>query len=276
MRTLQKNSNPRTPGDLTKLSVRAKKDFSNRSKIDSLHEMTQEPILLQILTETRNRVAQGENQTVVFDLDSTLFEVTARNQRILHEFIESEHLSEHGEMRTILKKVQMQLSDHGLESAVRRAGIEFHDDQLKQKLILFWRERFFSDEYLETDQPFAGAPEYVQELYELGAHIYYLTGRDHLRMGVGTPRELLRWKFPLNVVRTKLLMKPQKGLDDSQFKASELEKISSARWFFENEPNIIHFVEAKLPLLNIVYMESSHSGKANPKSDWHKIKSFVR
>jgi hypothetical protein len=179
-------------------------------------------------------------------------------------------------MRAVLKNVRMQLSDHGLESAVRRAGIEFHDEELKKKLIHFWRDRFFTDEYLETDRPFVGASEYVQELHALGAHIYYLTGRDWIRMGLGTPRELLRWKFPLNCERAELLMKPRKGLDDAEFKASELFRIKNATWFFENEPIIIHYVESKMPQLNIVYMESSHSGKADPKDDWLKIKNFGR
>lgn len=241
--------------------------------------MTHQPndyILIHVLSETRQRIQSGEPQTLVFDLDSTLFDVTERNQRILREFIASEHLESHPELRESFKRVQMQLTDHGLESAVRRAGVEFHNEELKQKLILFWRERFFSDSYLESDHCFPGAAEYVRELHSLGASICYLTGRDRIRMGVGTPKQLLQWKFPFNEARTQLIMKPQKGMDDALFKVEELKKLKNVNWFFENEPKIIHLTELELPQIKIIFFESSHSGKAAPKEQWTRIKSYKR
>lgn len=261
----------------------AKKDFSRGNKIDSLHEMTRprntfdsDQVLIKILDETQGKLAAGLTQVVVFDLDSTLFEVTDRNQRILDEFILSEHLDSHPAIKGMLKNIRMQLSDHGLESAARRAGVLIPDEEIRKKLLLFWRERFFSDQYLETDKPFPGAAEYVQEVYARGAHVIYLTGRDQIRMGVGTPRELRRWKFPLDIERTRLIMKPQKGIDDAEFKVFELEKIKNVSWFFENEPRIIHLVEERLPEIKNVYFESSHSGKADPKQEWIRIKDFKR
>ncbi len=71
-------------------------------------------------------------------------------------------------------------------------------------------------------------------------------------------------------------MKPQKGLDDARFKTDQLKALGQVDWFFENEPQIIHLIEAEIPELKIVFFESSHSGKADPKSDWITIKSFKR
>lgn len=234
------------------------------------------PVLVRILEEAKNRSSAGETFRVVFDLDSTLFEVTERNQRILEEFVESEHLENYPHIKKLLKEVRMQLSDHGLGMAIRRHHGDLQDDTVKEQLIEYWKQRFFTDEYLDIDTPFEGAPEYVQELHKLGAHIYYLTGRDVVRMGKGTPRQLNKWKFPHQVERAQLIMKPEKGLDDARFKTDQLKKLGRVDWFFENEPQIIHLVEQEIPDLRIVFIESSHSGKANPKSDWITIKSFKR
>jgi len=241
--------------------------------------MTQElskSILTGILQETFDRVGRGESQVIVFDLDSTLFEVTPRSQQILQEFIDSHHFEDLHEMKSALQTVRLQSSDHGLESAVRRAGIEFRNEELRQQLIQFWRERFFSNEYLTLDRPFEGAVEFVQELYRRGAHIKYLTGRDRVRMGEGTPRQLQTWQFPVHMERTELIMKPVKGLDDSEFKLEEIKRLGNVTWFFENEPKIIRRVESELPNLNIVFFRSSHSGKAEPREEWLSIHHFKR
>lgn len=242
--------------------------------------MTREPnhqVLIEILNETRQAQKAGASLAIVFDLDSTLFNVTARNQKILDEFIDSEHLEvHHHELKASLKTVELKVIDHGLDKALRRSGIDVTDEALRNKLIHFWRERFFSDAYLELDRPFEGAAEYVRDLHDLGSQIYYLTGRDWIRMGTGTPRELLRWGFPVNEDRAKLIMKPQKGLDDADFKVAELQKLPQVHWLFENEPKIIHAVEEALPNLKIVFFDSSHSGKAEPKSHWVSIQHFKR
>lgn len=232
------------------------------------------PILQSVLEETKNRINRGLPQNIVFDLDSTLFDVTRRSQTILEEFIESEHLDDSNPLKQQLRLVKMELRDHGLEPAMKRSGIVMVDESLRKKLIEFWRARFFSDKYLELDVPFEGASEYVNRLYDLGAFIYYLTGRDWIRMGEGTPRELLRWNFPLDKERVKLIMKPQKGQEDAEFKLLELQKLEAVHWFFENEPKIIHRVEASLPNLRIVFFDSSHSGKAHPKPEWLSIKGY--
>jgi hypothetical protein len=238
--------------------------------------MVSSPVLVRILEEAKNRMSSGEIFRVGFDLDSTLFEVTERNQKILEEFIESEHLENYPNIKILLKEVRMQLADHGLGMAIRRHHGDLQDESVKSQLIEYWKQRFFTNEYLDIDTPFEGAPEYVRELHSLGADIFYLTGRDVVRMGKGTPRQLIKWNFPYDIERAKLIMKPQKGLDDARFKTDQLKALGHVDWFFENEPQIIHLVEAEIPELKIVFFESSHSGKADPKSEWITIKSFKR
>jgi hypothetical protein len=235
------------------------------------------PILVRILEEAKKWGEAGETFRVGFDLDSTLFEVTERNQRILEEFVESEHLENYPHIKKLLKEVRMQLSDHGLGMAIRRHyGDNLKDEKVKEQLIEYWKARFFTDEYLDIDTPFEGSVEYVRELHNLGTHIFYLTGRDVVRMGKGTPRQLTKWKFPHEEARAQLIMKPQKGLDDARFKTDQLKGLGKVDWFFENEPQIIHLVEEEIPEVKIVFFESSHSGKKDPKSEWLTIRSYKR
>jgi hypothetical protein len=162
----------------------------------SIDHTALKPSLKTILT-----VAAENSRTVcVFDLDSTLFNVSPRTQKILHEFAE-------------LHKPELKQADWGLKEALVRAGYNFDESpELHQNLRDFWVERFFTDNYLHFDIPYRGAVPFVQKLHLTKCEIHFLTGRDVARMGKGTFEVLKKWGFP--VTPENLHLKPHRSMDD--------------------------------------------------------------
>jgi hypothetical protein len=236
--------------------------------------------LQNILTETSKRQAAGEKTLMVFDLDSTLFDVSPRIKKVLHHFAEApEHRKLFPEACEILRNAETLRSDWGVKNAVIRAGLDKHHPDFHQAMKNFWLKTFFSNEYLEYDTPYEGAVEYVQELFKRGAEIVYLTGRDISRMGQGSRDVLLKWNFPLDNQKATLVLKPEKGMDDAEFKSDWFAQLPPGKfakiWFFENEPVNVNLVRLKHQHVEIVFFDSTHSGKAEPPSDLPKVLNFL-
>ncbi len=228
--------------------------------------------LNEILKITSNLTAQNLRTMAVFDLDSTLFNVSPRTQKILSEFANLHQISG-------LKSVEVLHSDWGIKEALLRQGFqaEEHAD-LHLSLKDFWFERFFSNEYLHYDVPYAGAIEFVLELQQAGAEIFYLTGRDISRMGKGSKEVLLKWGFPCS--DTQLILKPHRSMDDELFKRdwfinrdrSEFDKV----YFFENEPVNINAVLKHCPDVEIIFLDTTHARKQTVTAPIHRIPHFKR
>lgn len=232
-------------------------------------------MLKQILDRAEQLKSKGQ-LLAVFDLDSTLFDVSPRTQKILQDFTREEKIQKIYPMElTSLEKVNVQSSDWGVKEAIKRT-------QLKATLDFFeavreyWIEHFFSDFYLHYDHPYDGAVEFVQNLARSGAKIIYLTGRDIERMGKATPEVLNKWKFPIEDP-SDVIMKPKKGMSDSQFKLEIMQELHSQypeTWFFENEPANILLIEKHLPTIKIIFFDSTHSGRADIPFHLPKLKNF--
>lgn len=197
-----------------------------------------------------------KNSICVFDLDSTIFNVSPRSEKILHEFALAFHFPQ-------LLKVKVQNEDWGIYEALHRSGLSsLQSEEWQQKLKNFWKEKFFSNEYLHYDTPYLGAIHFLQSLHLSGVTIRYLTGRDQFRMGTGTAQVLKKWGLPHAVEHLQL--KPQKDLDDHLFKLSWLENLAQAHpssiiYLFENEPVNINLIGNKMPQVRIIYMNTTHS-----------------
>lgn len=219
--------------------------------------------LSHVLRQILDQAKKSRGLDVVFDLDSTLFCVSTRTQAILRHLSEDEDLKRlFPEPTSRLKNVRTDKMDWGLRAVLSReqimATIDFFD-QLRMK----WSDLFFSSEFLLHDEPYVGAVEYVKALDAAGANVYYLTGRDRVRMGEGTLASLRQHGFPL-LSESALHMKPDAKRHDADFKKDKLLELNfnpSTCWFFENEPVIINLVRRHLPDLPIVYMKSVHSGR---------------
>ena len=236
--------------------------------------------LEQTLTAAREIQNNRGQSLAVFDLDSTLFDVSPRLLRILHDFAELEHTKKHfPEAAKIMKTAEMRRSDWGIKQSLIRAGLDHQHDDFHQALKSFWEHSFFSNEYLKYDVPYEGAVEFVNDLQSAGSQIVYLTGRDVNRMGTGSSEILHKWGFPLENSLAQLVLKPMKGMDDARFKSdwflSVPKKTYRKIWFFENEPVNIHLIRKEHPEVEIVFFESTHSGKAEAPLDLPYLINFL-
>ena len=212
----------------------------------------------------------------VFDLDSTLFNVTPRTEVILKEMIQEEFFMIHypSEVKK-LRNLLVRHDDWGIKEVLARSGVNC--PQFYNKAKDYWSNNFFSNDYLKYDKPYEGAVDFVNELYHRGAHITYLTGRDQVRMMAGTIASLKQWKFPVDIDFTHLALKPHLRKDDTEFKCTYLKGLLPQHehlYFFDNEPYILHKVHETLPAIQIIFMDSVHSGRADPLDHWPHLRKW--
>lgn len=228
--------------------------------------------LNEILEISRLYCAQGLSLLAVFDLDSTLFNVSTRTQKIISEFADLHNIDR-------LKNIEVLPQDWGLKEAVLRAGFSAEADlELLQSLRNFWSEKFFSGDYLHYDVPYEGAISFVQELNDSGCEIIYLTGRDQNRMYKGTLEVLRKWGFPVN--ETHLFLKPTKEQDDELYKDDWFKKLNHTKYkkifFFENEPVNVNAIRASCPEVEIIFLDTTHARKQEVTNPIKQIKNFSR
>ncbi len=202
----------------------------------------------------------------IFDLDSTLFDVSGRSARILHDFCaDAEMLKKYPADIERLKLIRVQPGDWGIREAIIRQGWEAPPDFFVA-VRDFWRTHFFSNHYLVYDRPYDGALAFVKAIADAGIAIKYLTGRDRPDMFEGTVEGLRRHGFPLENETSQLYMKPAKGVgEDEDFKTSIILQFSrdfSPIYFFENEPVIINKVLIAAPEVRVVFLDTVHSRQA--------------
>ncbi len=243
--------------------------------------MTQSSHLLrQILVKIEEFQNRGLRSLAVFDIDSTLFDVSPRVERILMDFAEEPtSKANFPKQIQLFKDISTHRKDWGFKNALERAGLDGHHPEFQEALRKYWYQRFFSNDYLQYDLPYDGAVEYVNKAANLGAEVVYLTGRDVERMGSGSALTLKHAGFPLDDRQTQLVLKPHKGMDDAEFKTNWFTGLPKNHyadvWFFENEPVNIHHLRQRHPEVNVVFFESTHAGKASPPEDIPKIMHFL-
>ncbi len=267
------------------------------------------PYLEQILTEMTQLQLDGKKCLAVFDLDSTLFDVGPRLKKILHDFAtDPVFIQKYPDACQLLIQAETQKSDWGIKDAVMRAGLGNHLTELHQDLLVFWKQRFFSNEYLHFDIPYPGAVAFLGKLKSLDVDIVYLTGRDTQRMGIGSAEVITRWQMPLDESKARLVLKPEKGMDDAEFKSDWFSLLPGQRsttidekktirtidartenlgafylkkapyhkiWFFENEPVNVNLIRCDHKNVEIVFFDSTHSRKEEPPIDVPKIINFL-
>ena len=223
----------------------------------------------EILTKVVLDITQYKTCAAVFDLDSTLFCVSPRSEAILHELAtENWFIEKFSEAATTLATVKIEPTEYGIKAAIMRARLN-PTPELIDTIRKYWRERFFSNSHMRHDLVYPGAQEFVKRVHDAGADVYYLTGRNEGLMREGTHQNLKQEKFP-DLPFERVLMKPSDHDSDENFKEMRLREMSSRYeciWFFENEPVIIHQVRKALPNIRIVFIDSAHSGKADPPTD---------
>ena len=220
---------------------------------------------------------------VIFDLDSTLYEVQPRTFAIIQEWLAAR------DSAAVVPKVRSKVAGltcdqlrYSINDALQAAGLDNDDaatraaaDSLKQ----FWSQRFFRSDYLHFDRPYAGAMPYATKLYDMGCQIIYLTGRDEPQMGDGTRAMLTRDGFTLNGKRAKLMLKPNFEMDDQAFKRVAVETISAMGPVvasFENEPLNFVTLQKLLPNTVHVFVDTICSDRpASPADSAYRVGGFI-
>ena len=221
---------------------------------------------------------KNDQPTVIFDLDSTLYNVSHRTQRIIYNFSrERDILKTYPKEAERLHTITVEPTDWGMREAFLRAQFAASPEFISQ-IKKYWQKHFFSSELLNEDIPDSGAVDFVNAIAKSGAQIFYLTGRDAQNMKTGTIDSLKKWNFPTRDIEKSLIMKPVKAFgEDEDFKAVKIREMKSnlnLTWFFENEPVIIHKVKQALPEVKIVWLDTTHSKKAHPPDDVFVIKKY--
>ena len=212
----------------------------------------------------------------VFDLDGCLLDTRIRLVTIFHEFA-----SVNGaERRYFAFAERTDFTDRDLKKPLRKYGMPESDiDAIFTEFIEFWRVRFFSNEYVAWDDPMPGATDLVQDCYDKGLHIVYLTGRDH-NMRAGTEAAIRRCGFPYDIERTVLFTKPSFNMEDTAYKMDALEEISKIGTVvvsIDNEPANINSMSERFPDALCVHIETDHSFREDrPHAHIPRLRSFYR
>ncbi len=220
----------------------------------------------------------ARSQAVLFDLDSTLFNLGRRNQQILGDFLRTldvvplhwhrlyAELGRHNHEYFFEKTFLRIFKSWNAEKAT-----EWNED-LMREFMPFWEKRFFSNWPLFYDEPYPGAVDFVSAFARAGFEIIYLTGRDRPGGQGGTIGAIKKWNFPWNL-QSHLFMKPAKILPDLEFKAQVSDVIRSRFDLvlsIDNEPeNCVMFAE-KFPAAEVVFFHSIMS-KRVPRKDYRQV-----
>lgn len=246
---------------------------------------------LHTILNTIQKTPTGRS-LAIFDLDSTLYDLTLRVTAILDRFARDPAARARfpDECEKLLQ-VEIRRTDWGLRGPLERIGItrETHA-AFVHEVQEAWARGFFSNDFLDRDFPLPGAVAFVEHCLKLGADVLYLTGRDVARMGAGTEISLRQHGFPLDHgddiglheahvrnVKARLQLKPVAKLDDAQFKADVIADLVPRYdhvWLFENEPVNINAVLKRTPAVKIVFIDTCHSGLEEVKDALATIQHF--
>lgn len=233
--------------------------------------------LSQIIKEISNQPPGAS--LVVFDLDSTLFDLAIRVTAILDEYSRSpEHKARFPLECEVLKRIEIRKGDWGLTEPLERLGIrQSTHPEFVRDVQQAWAKGFFSNRFLKHDLPLPGAVQFVRDVISAGADVIYLTGRDIPRMQAGTRQSLLETGFPLNDQSAKMVLKPLAEMDDAAFKVDEIVAYQlryKQIWLFENEPVNINAVSKRCPNVKMVFVDTCHSGLEEVHASISKIPHF--
>lgn len=246
------------------------------------HDAASTEVLQEVARRVQGVLSEGKLPVVIFDLDSTLFDVGMRSYRILSEWLAHPEAQSFTETLSSLSKLEPSEMKYSLEDVWSGRDLDPtaspHSEALKHAKQ-YWRKRFFGNEYLVHDQPTDGALEFVRALHEMGAKIVYLTGRDVPLMAFGTYDQLRFHRFPIESERTRLILKPKRHIDDLEFKAQAVEYLKSVGEVvatFENEPkNLVAMSKVLGPNTMHVFIETVSSDHPAPAGkNLYRIQNF--
>lgn len=225
--------------------------------------------LFQKVLDHPHRI-QNQKSVVIFDLDSTLYNVQPRTFEIIREWRESSHSKPYNMLREIAHSLSLDDIHYSLkdtfEAKAREMKYEIHPTDVRG-LRAFWSDRFFSSEYLKHDHIYPGALEAVKNVHEHGFKVLYLTGREAYSMERGTRARLADDGFPMNAVSTGMILRTDVNGNDLDHKVNAVKAIHEPIiCSIENEPaNLVAMQKARPEALHVL-KDTVCSDKPAPKA----------
>lgn len=201
---------------------------------------------------------------MVFDLDGTLMDNRPRVVRILHELGDAWAATQPAAAAKARAATDEGIT-YGVVENLKHLGLD--DEALHGEAFTFWKDRFFHDDYLRYDVAWPGAVSFARGCYEAGASLVYLTGRDLPAMALGTFASLRDLGFPIGVVNTSLVLKPDFDTPDVTFKRSvapAFGKIGRVIAAFDNEPGNNNLFLEFHPHARSILVDSHHAPDPPP------------
>lgn len=217
-----------------------------------------EDLRARIIARIDGAVRAGTPPQIVLDLDGTLLDNVPRTKAILLDSVR--HLFGEGHpLEARIAGIPEVEFEYAPVDTLRKQGID--DEAMLASLREEWASRFFGSGYLTHDLPLAGAVDAVRGWWERGAELNYLTGRHAPEMFPGTAGSLAGAGFPIGIIRTQLLMKPDFELEDVAFKvgvAPYLERKGPVVLLVDNDPRVINPLAAAFPGAITVMVRTLH------------------
>lgn len=197
---------------------------------------------------------------VVFDLDGTILENRPRTVQILRE-LAAELRSDpaHASAADLLDATRAEQLAYLMTESLAKIGI-VHPD-LVARAEAFWKQRFFTDSYLAHDIEVPGSIALAKACYEQGATLVYFTGRDLPNMSLGSFQSLRDLGFPIGVIGTELVCKPEASIPDEKYKREEgpkLARLGNVIAALDNEPGNCNAFKAMFPEAEVVFVDTQH------------------
>lgn len=224
--------------------------------------------------------AEGVVPTVVFDLDSTLYDVSHRTFYIVREWANEVGRTAYPQVAPQIARLSRDQVTYSIKDLFQALALDLrhaHVEEAWAHLKDFWWERFFTSSYLPHDRPYAGAVEFAKKLHGMGAKLIYLTGRADGPMRPGTEENLSRDGFPLDA-QTQVWMKPQMSDDDLEYKKASAAKLAQLPVVasFENEPRNLVALWNALPQSMHIFVDTVCSdAPAAPVKGVYLLRSYV-
>lgn len=252
-------------------------------KNTEFHPHSNADVLEEVVARAQKVLDAKKLPIVIFDLDSTLFDVSKRSYEILREWLAHPESMSLQETREALKDIAPADMQYSLQDVWEKKNVPHGSEPYSRHFKLakeFWRKRFFGNDYLKHDEPMPGAVDYVKRLYAMGVKIVYLTGRDVPLMAFGTFDQLKDHGLPIEMERTRLILKPRRLMEDLDYKtgiaklAMEWGEVIAS---FENEPkNLVAMSGVFKPDTMNVFIQTVSSDKGAPAAKGiYKITSFT-
>lgn len=222
---------------------------------------------------------RSDGAAVVFDLDSTLYNVQPRTFEIIREWRESSHSKSYGMLREIAHALTMDDIHYSLkdtfENKARKMNYEIHPSEARG-LRSFWTDRFFTSEYLKHDHLYPGALDAVKNVHSEGFHVIYLTGREEATMLHGTRSRLEEDGFPMHGNTTRTILRTDENGNDLDHKVNALESLKvPVICSIENEPaNLVAMKRTKPDAIHVLKDTVCSDKPAPVENGVYLLKSF--